>query len=373
MLVLNLGSTELKAASFSIPAGSLGDNKAPFEIERIAIQADHRDARAPGPASDRLLAEVVERLPSLRTRPAVVAHRIVHGGDHAGAAELSVELLEELQAFSALAPLHQPPALALVRAASQRWPHARQVAAFDTSWHQSMPEICRVLPIPYTLYLRGVKRYGFHGLAFQSAMRQLALLAPGLARGRVVLAHLGGGSSLSAVVDGRCVNTTMGMTPLDGIPMSTRPGSLDPGVLLHLQRALGLGEDEIDQLLWHESGMKGISGETGDMRQLLVSGSEGANRAINVYVCAVVQGIAAMAASMRGIDGLVFSGGIGAHAATIRSRVCGQLDWLGVGIDPGANAQHARELSAPNAGVRTFALAVDEALEIALAAAALPR
>ncbi len=373
MLVLNLGSTGLKAASFSSAAYSAGEGAAPCEIERIAIEADHYDTRALDATAERQLAEAVDRLPSLGATPTTVAHRIVHGGDHAGAAELGGEVLEELRALSALAPLHQPPALALVRAASQRWPQARQVGVFDTSWHQSLSGNRRVLPIPYSLYLRGVKRYGFHGLAFQSAMRQLASLAPALARGRVVLAHLGGGSSLAAVLDGRCIHTTMGMTPLDGIPMATRPGALDPGVLLYLQRALGMGAEDIDQLLWHESGLKGLSGETGDMRKLLTSGSDGAKRAIEVYVSAVAQGIAAMAASMRGIDGLAFSGGIGAHAAEIRLRVAGELAWLGVAMDARANAQAAREISAPGAPVRTFALAVDEEFEIALAAAALPR
>ena len=373
LLALNIGSTGLKAASFSFPEATLGRRDAPSEIERIAIETEHHDAGALDEVAEQLLAGAVARLSSLRTAPIVVAHRIVHGGDHAGPAELTPEVLEELRGLSALAPLHQPPALALARAASQRWPRARQVAVFDTSWHQAMPEIHRVLPVPYSLYLRGVKRYGFHGLAFQSAMRQLAALAPDLARGRVVLAHLGGGSSLSAVRDGRCVNTTMGMTPLDGIPMSTRPGALDPGVLLHLQRALGMPARDIDQLLWHECGMKGLSGESGDMRQLLGSGSDGAHRAIAVYVSAVAQGVAAMAASVGGIDCLVFSGGVGAHAAEIRARVAGELDWLGVGIDPRANAVNAREISAADVRARTFALAVDEELEIALAAAALAR
>ena len=373
LLALNHGSTGLKAASFALPPLDAQAGSGPREVGRVHVEASH-DA-PPAPTNDaaslladaaELLADVARQLPGT---PDVIAHRIVHGGDRTGPEDLTDAALASLEALSAWAPLHQPPALALVRATAQRWPQARQVGVFDTTWHQSMPAIHRVLAIPYALHLRGVKRYGFHGLAFQSALRQLGTRAPELARSRVVLAHLGGGSSLCAVRDGRCVNTTMGMTPLDGIPMSTRPGSLDPGVLLHLQRALGMAPDEVDQLLWHESGLKGLSGETGDMRQLLASDSEGARRAIDVYVAAVAQGIAAMAACMRGVDGLAFSGGIGAHAAEIRRRVANELEWLGLRIDPGLNRIGAREITASEATVRTFALAIDEELEVALAAA----
>jgi acetate kinase len=279
--------------------------------------------------------------------------------------------MDALAAFVPLAPLHQPAALALVGAAAQRWPGAVQVGVFDTSWHQSMPEAQRLFPIPYALSLRGVKRFGFHGLAFQSAMRQLAALAPELAPRRVVLAHLGGGSSLAAVLERRCVSTTMGMTPLDGLPMATRPGALDPGVLLHLQRGLGMDAAAIDQLLWHDSGLKGLSGESADMRSLLGSASEGARRAVDVYVSRVAQGIAAMAACIGGVDALAFSGGVGAHAGAIRARVAHALGWMGVRIDPLRNEADAHELSSQGSLVRTFALAVDEELEIALEAMAM--
>ena len=369
LLALNFGSASLKAASFLFPTNGDGRRAEPSELARITIESVPERSRAPGGDAEKILAEAMQQLTSLREPPAVVAHRIVHGGDRPGPTELTQATLDELQSLSALAPLHQPPALALVHAAIRRWPDARQIGVFDTSWHQTLPETRRLFPIPYPLYLRGVKRYGFHGLAFQSAMRQLIQLVPDKANARFVLAHLGGGSSLCAVLDGRCVATTMGMTPLDGIPMSTRPGSLDPGVLLHLQRALGMAPDEVDQLLWHESGLKGLSGETGDMRQLLASDSEGARRAIDVYVAAVAQGIAAMAACMRGVDGLAFSGGIGAHAAEIRRRVANELEWLGLRIDPGLNRIGAREITASEATVRTFALAIDEELEVALAAA----
>ncbi len=211
----------------------------------------------------------------------------------------------------------------------------------------------------------------FHGLAFQSAMRQLGQMAPELSQDRIVLAHLGGGSSLCAVRGGRSVNTTMGMTPLGGIPMETRTGSLDPGVLLHLQRRLGMTTEQIDQLLWRESGLHGLSGESGYMRQRLSSTSDGAALAVSVYVAGVAQGIAAMAACIQGIDAVVFSGGIGSHAPEIRARVVAELQWLGLGIDAQANQAGAVELTAPAATARTFAVPIDEEREMLDAIAAM--
>ena len=370
LLVLNLGSSSLKAASYALgvhpdgdgPDEAFGDPRA---TGRVAAEPDHVPSASLEDTARRLLADVAARLPALKQPPAIVAHRIVHGGDRSGPLELTASMQDELDALSTLAPLHQPPALALVKAVSARWPDARQVGLFDTSWHRTMPPVHRLLPIDHALFARGVKRYGFHGLAFQSAMRQLARCAPDLARSRIVLAHLGGGSSLCAVRDGVSVSTTMGMTPLGGIPMATRSGSLDPGVVLHLQRQLGMSPDAIDHLLWRDSGLKGLSGESGDMRALLASGSAGALRAVDVYVSGIVQGIAAMASCIGGIDALAFSGGIGTHAAVIRARVVAGLEWLGLGIDPGLNDSGAVAIGSAAAAVRAFVLTIDEADEMA--------
>lgn len=364
VLAVNYGSASLKAASYVFCTSTEPGRPAVLETGRISVESTPHVSATLEENSRDLLSGLAVRLPLLHDSPDVVAHRIVHGGDRPGPVELTPTVLVELGGLSALAPLHQPPALALVTAAIERWPAARQIGVFDTSWHRTMPERHRVLPISYSLHSRGVKRYGFHGLAFQSAMRQLGRAAPQLSSGRVVLAHLGGGSSLCAVLDGRCVNTTMGMTPLGGIPMATRSGSLDPGVLLHLQRGLGMSADEIDRLLWRDSGLNGLSGESGDMRQLLASTSDGARRAVDVYVAGVVQGVAAMAACIQGIDALVFSGGIGVHAAEIRARVVDDLEWLGLRIDPGSNQAGALEIASSAAKVKTFVLPVDEEREM---------
>ncbi|MEO7917504.1 MAG: acetate kinase [Dokdonella sp.] len=373
ILALNVGSDSLKAASYALPDGSETPSPVARETGRLSDVIAHRAPQDVEAAWRELLADVAARLPGLDTQPDVVVHRIVHGADRDGPTEMTPDEIAQLGELSSMAPLHQPRALALIRAAMQCWPAASQVGVFDTSWHQTMPEKYRVLPIPHAMYARGVKRYGFHGLAFQSAMRELGRIAPEISQRRIVLAHLGGGSSLCAVRAGLSVNTTMGMTPLGGIPMETRTGSMDPGVLLHLQRSVGMKVDQIDQLLWRESGMKGLSGESGDMRHLLASNSSGAGLALDVYVAGVVQGIAAMAACIQGIDALVFSGGIGTHAPEVRARVVAELQWLGLGIDAQANQSGTAELTSSEATTRTFAVAVDEEREMADAIVSLPK
>ena len=364
VLALNFGSASLKAASYALAAVTAGKPVVPRETGRVALETKPGTSPGSEQKAELLLSELMARLSGLLEAPRIVVHRIVHGADRREPVELTDAVLTQLQELAVLAPLHQPPALALVRAAVQRWPDALQVGVFDTSWHQAMPERHRLFAIPYSLYEDGVKRYGFHGLAFQSVMRQMVVIAPELAQSRMVLAHLGSGSSLCAVVNGACVNTTMGMTPLDGMPMATRSGSLDPGALLHLQRGMGLSPDQIDRLLWRESGLKGLSGESGDMRELLASHSSGAVRAIDADVAGIVQGIAAMAACLRGFDVLVFSGGIGANASEIRSRIAGALEWLAVGIDPDLNQAAAPEISSSLSKVRVFVLTINEEQEM---------
>lgn len=357
VLALNMGSTSLKAGLFDAEDGRIA--------KRAGVNLESRDETAPMATRVEGLLEALVQSRLLDDAPDVVAHRVVHGGDRDGPALVTGDELDSLQALSALAPLHQAPELALACAALRRWPGLPHVALFDTCWHRTMPDVHRRLPISDALYERGVQRYGFHGLAFASGMARVAELAPALAGGRVVLAHLGGGSSLCAVRGGVSVNTTMGMTPLGGIAMGTRPGSLDPGVVLHLQRSLGMSDEEIDRLLWRESGLRGLSGETGDMRRLLASDAPRARRAIEVYATLASQGIAAMAACVGGIDVLGFSGGIGQNAAPVRARICDQLEWMGVRLDRGANEAHRPDASAEGAAVRTLILPIDEEHEMA--------
>ena len=361
LLVLNLGSATLKAARFDSLRDRNAERIAATQRIEIALKESHGD-------SSGLLGQIIERL-GFTEPPAWIGHRVVHGGDASNARVLDAAELERLHALARLAPLHQPPALALVRNASRLWPNAVQYGAFDTVWHTSLPARSRRLPVPQAWDALGVKRYGFHGLAFASAMRFLRDAAPNAGQGRAVLAHLGGGTSLCAVHDGHSVDTTMAMTPLDGLPMATRSGSLDPGALLFLLRNAGYTTDTLEQALYRESGLRGLSGLSGDMRDLLASESPGAKLALEVFALRVAQGIAAMATHLGGVDDLVFSGGIGANAAPIRSAIVAYLSWLGMTLDGDANEHGRARLSPSDAPVRIWRVEVNEEKEIAAARA----
>jgi len=363
LLVLNLGSATLKAARFDgFHASAAAQPRLLRRIE-IALDKSHGSPEA-------LLAQATDALGCVAA-PTWVGHRIVHGGDAESARILDATEIDRLQALASLAPLHQSPALALVEGASKLWPHAVQCGVYDTAWHATLPSNTRRLPVPQTWDALGVRRYGFHGLAFASAMRLLANQGDGTARGRVVLAHLGGGASLCAAHDGRSVDTTMTMTPLDGVPMATRSGSLDPGALLFLLRQEGFTVDALEQALYRDCGMRGISGLSDDMRELLASGSPAATLALDMFALRVAQGIAAMATRLGGIDDLVFSGGIGANAASVRSAIVQYLAWLDMHLDDDANHRGATRLDAPASAIRLWRVEVDEEREIATACAVL--
>lgn len=359
LLALNLGSATLKAARFhgrdlAQPAG------------RVEISLEDRHAGVDG-----LLADVARRL-GFGSAPTEVGHRIVHGGDATSARLLDAAEVARLQDLARLAPLHQPPALALVAGAALLWPGAMQLGIFDTAWHSGLPENARRLPVPQAWEALGIRRYGFHGLAFASAMRQLRAAGPDGGRGRVVLAHLGGGASLCAVSDGRSIDTTMAMTPLEGLPMATRSGSLDPGALLFLLRSGHYTVESLEQALYRECGLRGLSGLSGDMRVLLASDAPAARLARDVFALRVAQGIAAMATHIGGIDDLVFSGGIGSHAPQVRAGIAAYLAWLGIVLDDAANRNNAARLSPAGARVRAWRFVVDEEKEIAAACVAVP-
>jgi len=376
-VALNLGSSTLKAAWFLMgePDTSSGDF---VLLARVAVplpasSEDHSFRSAPI-ASDAtwsaLLDQVAEAAPSRGASPSLVAHRIVHGGARDAPQRLDVDARHELGALSAWAPLHQAPALALAAAASARWPNARALGVFDTSWHRTLAAESRTLALPGRWRAAGIERYGFHGLAFQSAYRQLCTASPGTASARAVLAHLGSGASLCAVRDGHSVDTTMGLTPLDGVPMATRSGSLDPGVVLHLIREAKGDVDAVEAELSGRSGLLGLSGISGDMRLLLSDETESARLAIAVFTMRVAQGIASMATSAGGLDDLVFSGGVGSHAAPVRAAIGERLAWLGVNMDARANEENATRIEAIGSRVRVWVVKVDEEWELARAALA---
>src|SRR4051794_17059828 len=268
-----------------------------------------------------------------------VGHRVVHGGV-AFAAPVLVDdaILKRLDALAPLAPLHQPANLGPIRSIRRRQPMLPQIACFDTAFHRGHPEVADRFAIPEEFYAAGVRRYGFHGLSYEYIAGMLPTVAPDIAAARVLVAHLGSGSSLCALVGGRSVESTMGFTALDGLPMGTRPGQLDAGVVLWLLREQHLTAPEIEHLLYHDCGLKGLSGISGDVRDLLASPEPRAGLALEFFVYRIAQMTGALTAAMGGIDGFVFTAGIGENSPEIRAAVAGRLGWLGLELDPDANA-----------------------------------
>lgn len=371
VLALNLGSSTLKAAWFvqrSIAEGA--DYAASSTKLELVAQSKidlHLDPRRQDTGLADALAETVQRQPAA-IEPALIAHRIVHGGERTAPLLLDPAGHDALKALVAWAPMHQGAALALAHVAAARWPTAAQVGVFDTLWHRTLPAVSRTLPLSAAVRARGVRRYGFHGLAFQSAFRQLEAAEPAARDRRVVLAHLGSGSSLCAVAQGASLDTSMGLTPLDGLPMATRCGSLDPGLVLFLARELYPNLDDLEAELSLHSGLSGVSGTTGDMRQLLVADTDDARLAIEIFTLKAAQGIAAMATSLGGVDDVVFTGGIGSHAAAVRAAIVRRLVWLGLEIDENLNARDATRIDASGSRGRLWVFTVDEELELAQAA-----
>ena len=301
---------------------------------------------------------------------AAVGHRIVHGGlEFRAPAVLTAEVVQRLKALEVLAPLHQPFNLRGVAIAGEYLPDALQVAVFDTAFHLDQPEIARLYALPRSLIAEGVLAYGFHGLSYEYIARRLRLDPSGDAGGRAVVCHLGSGVSLCAMHEGRSVATTMGFSALDGPPMSTRSGALDPGVILHLMHAKGMSVEDVTDLLYHRSGLLGLSGLSGDMMTLLAADQADAQQAVEVFVYRVAREIGSLAAALGGVDTLVFTAGIGEHSAEIRARICEKCAWLGFRLDEDANALAASRISAPASRVQVLVTPTDEQLVIAQALA----
>ncbi|WP_030541316.1 acetate/propionate family kinase [Sphingobium sp. DC-2] len=296
-----------------------------------------------------------------------VGHRVVHGGIAFAAPHLVDEtLLDALDRLCPLAPLHQPHNLAAIRALWRLAPKLKQVACFDTAFHHDMPTLATRFAIPRALHDQGIRRYGFHGLSYEYVARRLAEVDPVLASGRTIVAHLGNGASLCAMHGGKSVDTTMGFTALDGLMMGTRCGNLDPGVVLHLLMQMDMDAAAVEDLLYHRSGLLGVSGISSDMRTLSADGSPEAEEAIDLFAWRVAREAGALASSLGGIDGFVFTAGIGENHAEVRSRICQRLAWLGTEIDEIANASDAPRISLPSSAVTVRIVPTDEELMIAL-------
>jgi acetate kinase len=319
LLVVNAGSATIKYALYSDSLKCMLHG---------TEEGDHHAA---------LLGRALARIQSEGKGWDIVAagHRVVHGGDrYAAPVLITAPVLDELQRLCPLAPLHQPHNLAGIRAVAALRPELPQVACFDTAFHQTQPEIARLFPLPKTLTDAGIKRYGFHGLSYEYIARRLREIPALKDRRRVIVAHLGNGSSLCALLDGKSVASTMGFTALDGLMMGTRTGAIDPGVLLYLMDERGMTSAGLAQLLYKQSGLLGVSGVSHDMRTLLQSGEARAKLAVDLYVYRISREIGSLAAALGGVDALVFTAGIGEHAAPVRDAICRAAGWLGVDSDP---------------------------------------
>lgn len=371
LLALNAGSATLKAAWFDATEAH-ARWRGHVDLARGELRAEGAVERTNGGLDAAGACAAV--LAALRRRsllpPRVVVHRVVHGGARfAAPVEVDDAMVDALAALAPLAPLHQPANLAALAAARAAFPDARHVACFDTAFHADWPDAARRFALPRRLHEAGIRRYGFHGLAHAFAARCLREAMPGARR--AVVAHLGGGSSLCALADFISRDCSMGYSPLDGLPMATRCGALDPGVLLELAGPRGMGVDTLSELLYRQSGLLGVSGLSADLRDLLASDAPEARQAIDLYVHHLVRGIGAMAATLGGLDALVFSGGIGERAAPVRAAACARLGFLGVDIDPAANATNAAVLESQDSRVAVRIVACDEEAEMAREAFAL--
>lgn len=376
LCVLNAGSSSLKFGVYAA-VGALRLVQS-GEVERIGGAA-HLKVKAPGgetlhdadiPAADH--AAALDALATLRDGPLDAAgligfgHRVVHGGPSLTApVRVDATTLPVIEAVMPLAPLHNPPAVKVLKTIAQRFPNLPQVTCFDTSFHRSHPPVADRFAIPDALYQEGVRRYGFHGLSYEYIAGALADQAPEIALGRVVIGHLGSGASMCALAGGRSVDSSMGFTALDGLPMGTRSGSLDSGVILWLEQQKGWDVDRVEKFLYEECGLKGLSGVSNDMRTLLASEAPLAKLAVEYFVYHVVKTACALAASMGGIDGIVFTAGIGERSAEIRARVLRRLGWLGFSLDEAANDAGGPKLTRADSPRPAYVIPTDEEIVIA--------
>ncbi len=378
--VLNAGSSSLKFSFYEGERRVLAGQAEGFG-GRPSASAAGPDGKAVPPPDLAHAGETSEALPTILRwageqlggqRLAALGHRVVHGGMHHSQPVLvTPQLLAELEALVPLAPLHEPHNLAPIKAALALDPDLPQVACFDTAYHRTAPEVEQAFALPYSLYQEGIRRYGFHGLSYEYIASALPEVAPDIAAGRIVVAHLGNGCSACAMRAGVSVATTMGFTALDGLPMGTRCGELDPGVVLHLIQQKGMSAEELVDLLYYRSGMLGLSGVSSDFRELLADDAPRARFAVEVFCYRVARQIASLAATLGGLDAIVFTAGVGENAAPVRSAICRACNWLGVELDEAANRQHGPRITTQSSRVAAHVIKTDENLMIARHARAL--
>lgn len=380
ILVVNAGSSSVKFQVFAIDADGRLNRKLKGQMDGIGSRPRLRAFGTDGNAlADRVYPiENISDIPAamavasawlreeVSITPLAVGHRVVHGGpEYDQPILIDHGVLARLEALSALAPLHQPHNLAPIRSILANFPALPQVACFDTAFHRGHENVADCYAIPYKLHEGGIRRYGFHGLSYEYIAKTLPKAAPEIAGGRVLVAHLGSGASMCALRGGRSVESTMGFTALDGLPMGTRPGQLDPGVVLYLISAKGMAPHKVQEFLYHECGLKGLSGISNDMRELLSSNDARATFAIDYFVYRVGLHAGMLAAALQGIDAFVFTAGIGENSAAIRARVAEKLQWLGVSLDPLENDKHALKISQAGSRVPVYVVPTDEERMIA--------
>jgi len=378
-LVLNAGSSSLKFCVFERPEpleswrlAARGQIEGIGTSPRLRVKDDNDESLANQDVAARDGRQALDVLAGwLRSkyggsRVLGVGHRVVHGGSKfKGPTIVDADVMRELYQLAPLAPLHQPHNLAAIEAVSERLPGIPQVACFDTSFHRGQPAVAELIPFPRELRQQGLQRYGFHGLSYEYIASVLPQVAPEIDQGRVVVAHLGSGSSLCALKNGKSFDSTLGFTALDGLCMGTRPGSIDPGVVLHLFQGLNLSAKEVETLLYKKSGLIGISGISNDMRDLLGRSEPAAQLAVDYFVYSVAKQIGALTAALGGIDGLVFTAGIGENSPEIRKRICESSAWLGIELDEAANTKPLAKISTTRSKPSVWVIPTNEELMIA--------
>lgn len=379
ILVINAGSSSIKFSVFETAAGRALSAAVHGQIEgigtapRMEVEDAHgkriADHAVPAKDHDGAIAAIQGWFAGHVGSEAGfdgVGHRVVHGGlAYAEPVMIDARVISGLEELIPLAPLHQPHNIAAIRAVAASAPQVPQVACFDTAFHRSQPAIAQEFALPRALTAKGVRGYGFHGLSYEYIVSVMPKVAPDCADGRLVVAHLGNGASMCAINQGRSVATTMTFTALDGLPMGTRTGALDPGVILYLLQHEGMDADAIERLVYNQSGLLGVSGISSDMRELLASPAPAAREAVDLFVYRIGRELGSLAAALQGLDAVVFTAGIGENAAEVRARVCRDARWLGIVLDEEANVGRQTWISRVDSPVAVLVVPTDENLMIA--------